>query len=1176
MKLPTTGQIIAIGILLFALTGCPESILGQQSNAPIKIELNQTTLPQALRQLEKSTDYKFMFSTDDLRQYTVTKSINAKSIKDALQAILAGKPLEYKVKGKLVYVYPSDKKVSKKETKTNMMTVSGEVTDDKNEPIIGATILVKGSNNGTATDINGDFTIKCPIGATLAINYIGMQPVEYKISPKDTHIKVAMLENVNELTEIVVTGYQGVKRETMTGSVTTVSSEKLSERYTPNLLDNLEGRVAGLSTYGGKPVIRGTGTLYGSTQPLLVVDGVPIEGSMDDLNPYDIASINVLKDAAAAAIYGARAANGIIVVTTKNAKDFDKIDVDFSANMTWHEKINVDYHDNFYMNAAEHVAAESDYLEYYYFGGIVKNPLENVTRNITNGAPSSPLNYAYWQFAKGDITRDQLDQAKARLSKNNFAKDLADNTLRRRMLQQYNLSVRNRSRLVTNNIVLNYKYDNSGKVGQDDKWLNVSYKGIFDMARWLTATLSFNGVFSDSKDYGGDYNTDVYDIFSRAPYYPFYAEDGSQRKHYFLYGNEYPEATLQKGITDMGTYYLDEIRNNTVKTRRHEMRFHADLLFKILPGLTANTKFIYEISDINSRQFANEESWEARFVKNLYATQSNGSIKYQTPENGGLLQTTHSSGNYWTARGQLNYTNTFFDKHEITAIAGIEFRSTLLKGEKTLLLGYDDQLQSSLTNTVDLGTLLKLQSSPYWRSGGSPVTTYTSPLVDGIGLIPEVHHKYASGYFNATYTYDQRYNIFGSFRKDYADVYGLNAKYRGKPLWSVGAGWNIHNESFLHDITWVNFLKLRYSYGVTGNIYQGATSYMTATSNETNYFTQMPMGTVSSPANPQLRWEQNRTHNAGLDFSLLGFRLRGSIDYYHKAGKDIFGTKILDMSTGFTSMNANVASIVNKGVELALSYDWFQYGVKRDFSWTTSMTFSFNSNEVTYVENPAKTAANLLATPFKTGYPVNAMWAFQFAGIDDTQGSEGQNLYWTTDNSKTHRIRQESADVLKYVGQSDPKTIISMDNQLRWKSFWLGFTMGYYGGHKMFALPLVDRSAGGWSKPVDLPYLNAWTPDNPTDIPGVGQWANCSSIDSAPQTSTNCVYDADFLKLRNAVIGWEMPKRWLQNFGVDRLAISFQVNDPKAIWTKNKAGIDPETLRIRKRSSYVVGINLNL
>ena len=250
-------------------------------------------------------------------------------------------------------------------------------------------------------------------------------------------------------------------------------------------------------------------------------------------------------------------------------------------------------------------------------------------------------------------------------------------------------------------------------------------------------------------------------------------------------------------------------------------------------------------------------------------------MKYNTPENGGMLQTTNTKGKYYTLRGQLNYSNTFFKKHDVVAIAGLEFRETKLNGTKSLVLGYDEQLQNSSTHTVDFGTL----GGREWRYNSSYMMegrgysayqfVYQPYFENGMGIVVEQRHRYASGYANLTYTYDERYNIFGSYRKDYADVYGLNTKFRGKPLWSVGGGWNLHKESFMHDFTWLSFLKLRASYGVTGNIYQGASSYMVATTQGNNPFTQLPLGTISSPANPNLRWEQARTTNIGVDFSLF-------------------------------------------------------------------------------------------------------------------------------------------------------------------------------------------------------------------------------------------------------------------------------------------------------------------
>lgn len=1149
---------------------------------------DKATPEAVINTLRQETGLEFVYQKELLKEAKspVTCNYTGLSLEQLLNRVISvNMLLGYEV---------VDKTVVLKRPNVNVDYVQGDIKGivwdtEENEPLAGATIMIDGTTNITVSDADGHFTLKNiqALNPMVSAVFVGMKPASIKVTPKNQHnIRFNLETHVTMMSEVVVTGYQDIKKEKMTGSVATISAEKLDDRYTLNLLDNLEGRVAGLSTYGGKPIIRGVGTLSGSTAPLLVVDGLPIEGDIDDLNPYDIESVNVLKDAAASAIYGARAANGIIVVTTKNAKKKGKIDIDFSANVTWYENKNVDYHDNFYMTPEEHLKAESEYLEWKYFENDPthnNDPAKNIEQfasSIKKGTAYSitPLEYDYYQLATGAIDRNQLSKRMAAYAQNNYAQDYADNVYRRQVIQQYNLALRSSSEKSRNNIVLNYKHDNSGIINHKDEWLNVSYKGSFDLAKWLTATVSINSIISTTRSYGYDYNSSADNPWAYAPYYPFYNTDGSIMNQYPWYsGTRYYD--FGEGMHDLGVNAVDEMYNNTQTNRRQNMRYHADLLFRIIPGLTANAQFIYEVDERNEKHLATEQSHASRTIRNAFAYMKDGKIDYMTPRSGGFLQTTETTGNYWTARGQLNYSRTF-GKHDIAAIAGVEFRETTYKGTKSLALGYDEQLQSSSTHTVDFGTMSQMRNSSLFMlsDGGFPCNQFAfGPyLEDGMGIIPEVHHRYGSGYANATYTYDEKYNVFGSFRKDYADVFGLNSKFRGKPLWSVGAGWNVHNEDFMHDTApWLSFLKLRFSYGVTGNIYQGATSVMTASAGEINGTTNLPYGTVTSPANPDLKWEQNRTTNVGLDFSLFNYRLRGNIDFYNKVGKDIFNGMNLDPTTGFTSIVANVASIRNRGVEIVASYDWFVPRSRRDFSWTTSMTFTYNKNEVTDVENDATSAYRLISTPYKVGYPVNAMWSYRFAGISNELGMEGQKLFYVEHGAVSHNASGKSADILEFSGQSDPKYIVGMDNTFKWNGISLGFVLAYYGGHKMRCLEQSEIFSSSYYAPLASYFNNAWTPENPTSVPGLGKYAS-TALGSEPSYDNISVHDASFLKLRNIVLGYTVPEQWTRRFGVNLLTVRFQVNNPKALWTANNLGVDPETLGIRNPASYMVGLNLNL
>lgn len=1175
-KLNFTRKLRALLLLSIFILSCASMVYAQN----LKLYFNNAPLKEVLAAITKESGYNFVWSENNVNpqtEITINYSGNIEPISNLLDKVFMGTDIAYKVNGKQVALSTVVKEVRT----AQVGVVKGSIKDEDGMPIAGVTVVNDRTKEVASSDENGNYTIGANEGDELNYSFLGMLPnsvIVGKGNVQDVLLKLdaVMLENV------VVTGYQDIQKEKVTGAIATVSSKKIEERYTPNILNNLEGRVAGLTTYGGKTTIRGTSSLYAETSPLLVVDGLPIEGKIDDLNPYDIESINVLKDAAATAIYGARASNGIIVVTTKNAKKEGKIDIDFSSNFTIWEKKNVDYASNFKMNAAQQVKVESDYYEYYYFNnnGEVVDPIGSTeTTLITGRASLSPIQMAYYNLAKGTITRNELDATLASLSKNNYAQEYADLIYKRQFLQQYNLSLRSRSDKFQSNLTLNYKHDNSGMINAENSALNINYKGVYNVAKWLTASFSINGIYGKIKEAGYDYNSGHRNIWSRAAYETMYNEDGSMKKFYpgtSGYEEWWENPANSEGLYHMGVIYRDEFYNNTVETKRKHLRYHGDLLFKIFDGLTANAQFIYEDGTQVEEWHANEKSSVARQIRNAYTIKnSDGTFTYLTPRTGGMLRSTNTNGAYYTTRGQVNYTNTF-GKHSVAAIAGLEFRQTKTNGRKSLVLGYDEQLQNSATHTVNFADLSQMEYSPWYMQGQFRAEQFVFDpyFEDGMGIVVEQLHRYASGYANVTYTYDNKYNVFGSFRKDYADVYGLNAKFRGKPLWSVGAAWNINNEDFMKDISWIDYLKLRVSYGVTGNIYHGATSYMTATSTGLNQYTNQPYGDIASPANPNLKWEQSRTTDIGIDFGVFENRIRGSIDYYNKDIEDVFSNKSIDPTTGFASMFMNTASMYNRGVELQLTADWFREGQKGNFGWSTSFTYSHNKNKVTDVENPAARAYELTNNPYRVGYPSSAIWSYRFAGISDKEGEKGQTLWYGDNGAIQHSVQGNSIDILEYSGQYDPVTVMGMDNRFTYKGFSISILMAYYGGHKMRAL-IQEETMGMTTQAIPSYFINAWTPENPTDVPGIGQY---SSTSKGPESynSNISVHDADFLKIRNIVIGYELPEKWLKNVGFNRASVRFQIDNPKALWVKNDFGIDPETLGLRNPASFIFGININL
>ncbi|MBR5384275.1 MAG: SusC/RagA family TonB-linked outer membrane protein [Bacteroidales bacterium] len=1082
-------------------------------------------------------------------------------------------------------------------SKSKGVELKGRVTDPEGQPIAGAVIQNLTEKTFTSTDTDGIFTlnIKNPQNSTMEVSFLGMETVTEELAGR-VQLNVQMSYSQESLESSVVTGYQEIQLRKVTGAIATINANAIEERYSPSLLQNLEGRVAGLSTYGGKLTIRGVSSMYAESSPLLVVDGLPIEGDIDDLNPYDIESVNVLKDAAAAAIYGARASNGIIVITTKSAREKGRIDMDFSSNITIYQKYNLDYGDNFYMSPAQQVKVERDYYDYYFnTPEEIADPFtsfENVMATSTNYI--SPIHYAYYKMAKGEYTQAQVDEICDNLSNNNFAKEYGDAIYRRQVIQQYNLAIRSRSDKFQSNVVVNYRTDNAGTINNFDNQMTISYKGAYDIAPWLTATMAVNGIYGKQRQKG---QGSSFGPWSYAAYETLTNEDGTPR---LLGTNHYRDNTEGGQFKELGINPVDEYYNDVQNASRQYVRYHGDLLFKILSGLTANAQIVYETDHRTTDWQANQNSRLAKLFYNAYKEidPETGMITYHTPETGGYRNVTNMDGRYWTARGQLNYNGTF-GKHEIVALAGTEFRETLYAGTRSLMLGYDDQLQNAATQLVDFGALSQMENSPsYLKTSTSAYPAYSMvyrPYIDGkMSPITEQHHRYASAYANFTYTYDKRYNVFGSYRKDYADVYGLNVKLRGRPLWSAGVAWNIGEEAFVKGFNWLSSLKLRLSYGITGNIYQGATSYMTANSDGLNTITGLPYGYIESPANPNLKWEQTRTINVGLDYSFVDNRFRSSLDYYRKRGLDLFSYKNLDPTTGFTQMFVNSADMVNHGVDLIFTGDWFRQQRRSDFGWSSTLTFAVNHNEITSVDNPAIQAYQRFSNPYVVGYPTSAIWSYQFAGISDKEDSRGMTLWYGKVNEETGErtvstsAGGQSVDVLTYSGQADPVVIAGLDNRFEWNGFSLSILMAYYGGHKMRALAEDEIMADVIQRsPTALPqyFTNAWTPEKPTLTPGIGRYST-TGHGSEPTHSDISVRDASFLKIRNIVFGYELPEKWAHAIKVDRVNVQFQIDNLPPVWTAFRPGkemsyysksaiFDPETGGAPQRSSYIFGVHIN-
>lgn len=1131
--------------------------------------------------VKKQTGY-LLFSKKDVEIKLASVSVTNMPLREFMELLVKDRNLEYSFVNKTIIIAPKPPAPEK----GALLSIDGmlpdpvkiRVSDAAGKPLSGATAQVKKGRVSGITDEAGMVILNVKQDDVLVISFVGFESRELKVTAamlngEPVNISLAKSEAKLDEVTVITTGYQTIGKEKSTGAVSGVGSKELSKRNAVNILDNLEGLVPGLVRYQGVTTIRGVSTIRANQGVLVVVDGLPIEGDIADINPYDVESINVLKDAAAASIYGARASNGVIVVTTKRAKQVGKTVIQASGNVTYTEKPDYSYYN--YLSPAQQVDWERDYYNWWFSGGngAVPDPISTFENGIAQGGFIDPVGYATYRRKKfpNEFSQAKMDELLNGYKQNNFQQQFRDHALRNLVIQQYNLALRTNNGRSQSNLVLNYRTDNGGIINAYARQFNIFYKGSYNIAKWFDAEYGVNSIIGKQRSHNSEFATSPFNV---PAYLRLLKEDGSRNYYSTGFFNEYntiTETTPQLYSTKFN--HLDELERDFNNSSILNTRYYLNLNFKILPGLTVNPMFQYEDNRTDISSYAEAESFTMRWLQNVYTQRSGSAGNYAYTSllpKGGKLATTQLRSPSYTARAQANY-NKELGRHSFAAIAGMELRQTRSYGTRGLLLGYDDQLQTSSTNNVNFGSLYNVAST-FLVAGYSPQQYDYSELVEQMGLITDTKHRFASAYANLTYTYKDRYNIFGSMRKDYADLFGGDKKYRGRPLWSVGAAWILNKEHFFDNIHFVNFLKFRASYGLTGNIDPTTPSVLAATTGMNND-TQLPNATVTTPPNPLLRWEKTANINLGLDLMLFTNRLRGSFDWYRRKGTDLFAQKRLDPSEGFRNMVINNASMLNNGLELSISYDWLR-PVKDGLAITTNIVASTNRNKITYVDQVVTAPFQLVDGGFKTGYPVRSLFSFQYAGLNDA----GQPLWFNKKGEKTNQtLVSADIDAIMFSGGTDPKTSISLNNEIRYKGISLNVYAVYYGGHFYRARPAPDPVQMPVYRPLPSFLLNSWTPTHKdTDIPGSGQYFQTNLANVQMAYSNFLVRPADFFKIRNIVLGYDLPRNIASRIRATAAQLRLQVNNPRSRWINQRdVHVDPETGGLPLPTSYVFGINLN-
>ena len=1092
--------------------------------------------------------------------------------------------------------------VAKEIRSIEQRSLVGVVLDENGEPLPGATVRVEGTQTGAITDVNGNFSFIAGVkNPTLVISYIGMESVTMKVTSKTKYIQVTMKPQENLMEEVVVTGYQNIKRENATGSYQTLTAKDMDKRYTGDITSNLEGKIPGMvtvrtdsQTATGEDAItiRGVGTFNAKRSPLVVVDGLPIEGGLESVNPYDVENITVLKDAAAAAIYGARASNGVIVITTKRAKE-DRLSIDFNADLVISEK--QDYSNYNWASAADIIQLEKNN-----FNAMLNEDSDLIQQQLDamNGGriyTQSQVMRLLLRNHEGTLSDADLNATLDRLSRNDYRKEWRDAHDRTQITQQYNLGIRVKGNKLSSSIVANYSGGNRGVKKESDDSFSFSYNGDLEVNKWWDLSFGVNVLNNRSTSHA---YTSYNQINSFMAYESMYNDDGSlARMEADVYPGESAFSNADYGLKDPTYNLAEEMNYNFNKYRYSNIRAHVKTLFHLpVEGWTASAQFQYE--DINSRSQTryNKESHYMRSLYNLYThtTQvtewvddpnfdwdaafsdpntdwfdphlgqmevTNTLVNHAVPD-GDLLQTANTSSQFYTFRAQTQYAHEF-GKHAVDVLAGFEYRQTHTKTDDNLLYGYSHQTQTNQNLQTDWAFLnnptVGVLGSNYTPSG-APTDFDTS----------DVLHRYYSYYFTANYVYNGLYSLFASYRVDNTDLFGTDPKFRRRPLWSVGASWNIQNEEFMKPYTWVNALKLRASYGLTGNIDSGATSYLTARLG-TNPYNGGLVGYLDTPPNDQLRWEKTQTWNVGVDFAFWGYRLNGSVDFYRKIGSDLLTTTDLDPTTGWTSLTINNGEMDNTGIELQLDGRILPARKREDVGINLGFNIAYNKNKVTKVMHQPASGAEYLRASLHEGYPLNSLFSIDYAGLIEKDGT--YFVGWKDKEGEVHTESYTSGsftiDDAVFSGTYTPTISGAITPEITWNGFSLSAMFNFYGGHYMrtgndvWATNIGDSSGykatfGVGGIPKD--YLRYWNGD--PDVPANGYMTiHYSNMDGGIYRDTN-VEHAGYMKLRNIVLGYDFSKRVCRAIGLNDLRLRFQMNNV-CTWARNSRGLDPEAVNLR-------------
>jgi TonB-linked SusC/RagA family outer membrane protein len=1153
----TAKTLMIMKLTVILLTAFCLQVSARGYTQGITLSEKEATLKKVINEISKQSGYNVFYNQDALLQSKkVTIDVINISLKDALELCFKDQPLTYTITGKTIIVKLKEEPTTKEEINIiPPIDVKGKITNELDEPVAGASVRIKGTNKGTSTNENGEFTLTdIDANATLVISGTNIETIEWKVSGK-TELSITAKIKIAEGADVTInTGYQKLSPNKATGSYVVVTNEELNRRVGSDILSRLEGVTSGMvfdrrSLNSDKTgidasniIIRGLSTLSPNIKaPLIVIDNFPYDGDVNNINPNDVENITVLKDAAAASIWGAKAGNGVIVITTKKGLYNQPLRFSVNVNTTIFEKPDLFHYPRM---------SVSDFIDVEKFL-FVKGFYDADINNQINYPALTPVIEILVKQRNGLISPAEANSQIDILGKQDVRNDYKKYFYRSQVLQQYSMNFSGGGPKLNYYLSGGIDKNLADLVDNENHRITLISKNSFTPLKNLE--IQFGLQFAQTtQEINNPFVIDHYEYRPNKNLYPYAQLADANGNHLAIpkdYRSGYTDTAGGGKLLDWKYRPLDELRLGNNKSQLQDVLINVGTKYKFTNYLSAELSYKYESSKQKVRNLSNQQTYFARNFINLFTQIQGNSITYYV-QPGGILDLSYSELKSKAVRGQINF-NKDWGENNLIAIGGSEISESNTVSNTYRTYGYNENNLSSAS--VDNSTLYPLY-------GGL-----------GLGFIPnntlfgDQLNRIVSLYGNAVYTYKRRYTTTVSLRRDGSNLFGVKANDKWKPFWSIGGAWDISKESFYKFAKVIPSLKIRASYGYSGNVNNGIPTLPTLTySPASNSIINQPIAVINKPGNPNLSWESIRMLNVQLDFSTKNNRISGVLEWYQKRSKNLIYNQTIDPTTGLARVSANSAYMQGNGIDISLT----SININKKFKWQSNLIFNYSSMIVTKVLNDySKFQAigfvggglNIVAITDRNPYGV---YSYRWGGLDPSNGDPQGYLNGQLSKNYFQIVYNNNNPLndLVYHGPGLPPYSGYLSNSFSFKGIIITARLSY-GFAYYFRKNTISYYNLYFFSTSHPDFAKRWQnvgDESKTNVPSMVYPVSNSDRDDFYAFSEINVLRGDNIRFQDIRISYDLGKNQVKKLFFNHAQVYGYINNLGILWRANKEGLDPD------------------